>query len=123
MACAFAGLVRGPARCTRLLHDRFQRLGLLAEHGLEGYPKTSGGRGLHVYVPIVRGPTQKQVWTFAKKLAQALEARGQREEATLLYSALAAKSSPMAPHSQAQKAAGQPVGALLPVGERLAGVL
>ncbi|GIG40862.1 non-homologous end-joining DNA ligase [Cellulomonas phragmiteti] len=25
---------------------------LLAEHGLEGYPKTSGGRGLHVFVPI-----------------------------------------------------------------------
>ena len=26
---------------------------LLAEHGLEGVPKTSGGRGLHVFVPIV----------------------------------------------------------------------
>jgi bifunctional non-homologous end joining protein LigD len=25
-----------------------------------------------VYVPIVRGPTQKQVWTFAKAFAQAL---------------------------------------------------
>lgn len=25
---------------------------LLAEHGLEGHPKTSGGRGLHVFVPI-----------------------------------------------------------------------
>src|SRR5205823_225123 len=25
-----------------------------------------------VYVPIVRGPTQKQVWTFAKQLAQTL---------------------------------------------------
>ena len=26
---------------------------LLAEHGLEGVPKTSGGRGLHVFVPVV----------------------------------------------------------------------
>ncbi len=31
--------------------------------------KTTGSRGLHVYVPIVRGPTQKQVWGFAKALA------------------------------------------------------
>jgi len=27
-----------------------------------------------VYVPIVRGPLQKQVWTFAKELARALAA-------------------------------------------------
>src|SRR5947209_19454507 len=27
--------------------------------------KTTGSKGLHVYVPIVRGPEQKQVWTFA----------------------------------------------------------
>ena len=31
--------------------------------------KTSGSKGLHVYVPIQRGPTQKQVWTIAKALA------------------------------------------------------
>ena len=31
--------------------------------------KTTGSKGIHVYVPIVRGPTQKQVWTFAKELA------------------------------------------------------
>ncbi len=37
--------------------------------------KTTGSKGLHVYVPIVRGPVQKQVWTFAKALAQELARR------------------------------------------------
>ena len=37
--------------------------------------KTTGSRGLHVYVPIVRGPVQKDVWTFAKALAVELTAR------------------------------------------------
>lgn len=37
--------------------------------------KTSGSKGLHVYVPIVRGPVQKLVWTFAKALAVELAAR------------------------------------------------
>jgi len=40
--------------------------------GMTAYAKTTGSRGLHVYVPIVRGPTQKQVWQFAKELAQSL---------------------------------------------------
>lgn len=39
------------------------------------FVKTTGSKGMHVYVPIVRGPTQKQVWTFAKALAQTLAAR------------------------------------------------
>jgi bifunctional non-homologous end joining protein LigD len=37
--------------------------------------KTTGSRGLHVYVPIVRGPSQKDVWTFAKALASELARR------------------------------------------------
>ena len=37
--------------------------------------KTTGSRGLHVYVPIVREPVQKEVWTFAKALAVELAAR------------------------------------------------
>jgi bifunctional non-homologous end joining protein LigD len=40
--------------------------------GMPSYAKTTGSRGVHVYIPIVRGPTQKQVWTFAKAMAQTL---------------------------------------------------
>ncbi len=35
--------------------------------------KTTGSSGMHVYVAIVRGPMQKEVWTFAKAFAQTLE--------------------------------------------------
>jgi bifunctional non-homologous end joining protein LigD len=42
---------------------------------MRSFVKTTGSKGLHVYVPIVRGPVQKQVWTFAKALAQELAAR------------------------------------------------
>lgn len=38
------------------------------------YAKTTGSKGIHVYVPIERGPTQKQVWGFAKQFAHALAA-------------------------------------------------
>jgi bifunctional non-homologous end joining protein LigD len=40
--------------------------------------KTTGSRGIHVYVPIVRGPTQKQVWTFTKEIAKVLESHAPR---------------------------------------------
>jgi len=39
------------------------------------FPKTTGSKGIHVYIPIVRGPVQKKVWTFAKAIALELEAR------------------------------------------------
>ena len=34
--------------------------------------KTTGSKGIHLYVPIVRGPVQKQVWQFAKTVAETL---------------------------------------------------
>ena len=40
--------------------------------------KTTGSKGMHLYVPIVRGPLQKDVWTFAKALAQTLAERHPR---------------------------------------------
>ena len=45
----------------------------LRDLGIDAYPKTSGSAGIHVYVPIERGPTQKEVWTFAKAFAQTME--------------------------------------------------
>jgi bifunctional non-homologous end joining protein LigD len=42
---------------------------------IRSYPKTTGSKGIHVYVPIVRGPLQKEVWTFAKAIAIELESR------------------------------------------------
>jgi bifunctional non-homologous end joining protein LigD len=41
--------------------------------GMRPAAKTSGSSGMHVYVGIVRGPRQKEVWTFAKAFAQTLE--------------------------------------------------
>ena len=49
-----------------LVHEALTALGMPA------VAKTTGSRGVHVYVPIVRGPTQKTVWAFAKQFAQAL---------------------------------------------------
>jgi bifunctional non-homologous end joining protein LigD len=43
--------------------------------GMAPLVKTSGSKGLHVYVPIVRGPDQKSVWTLAKALAVELASR------------------------------------------------
>lgn len=39
---------------------------------MPSYAKTTGSKGIHIYVPIQRGPTQKQVWTFAKELSHAI---------------------------------------------------
>ncbi len=46
----------------------------LAALKMKSYAKTTGSKGIHVYVPIVRGPTQKEVWTVAKEVALVLEA-------------------------------------------------
>lgn len=54
--------------------ERVRETALLLRQTLEAldmpcYAKTTGSRGIHVYVPIVRGPLQKDVWGFAKAVA------------------------------------------------------
>jgi bifunctional non-homologous end joining protein LigD len=39
---------------------------------IPSFVKTTGSKGIHIYIPIKRGPTQKQVWTFAKEFAHAV---------------------------------------------------
>ncbi len=43
--------------------------------GMTPLAKTTGSSGIHIYVPIVRGPLQKQVWAFAKEFARVMESR------------------------------------------------
>jgi bifunctional non-homologous end joining protein LigD len=46
--------------------------------GMRPLVKSSGSEGLHLYIPIVRGPAQKEVWGFARRLAEELERRHPR---------------------------------------------
>ena len=46
----------------------------LDDAGLVSFPKTSGSRGLHVFVPLRRGPSFEQVRSFATKLCERLAA-------------------------------------------------
>src|SRR6185437_10804884 len=52
-----------------LLRDYF------SERKVESFPKTSGSRGIHVYIPIQRGPLQKEVWAKAKSVAREIAGR------------------------------------------------
>jgi bifunctional non-homologous end joining protein LigD len=59
---------------------RVRETALLVREALEALgmtvlAKTTGSSGIHLYVPIVRGPLQKEVWKFAKELARVMEAR------------------------------------------------
>lgn len=48
---------------------------VLAELGLTTFPKTSGGKGVQVYLPLNRPTDYGQVGAFAKAVAQILERR------------------------------------------------
>jgi DNA ligase D len=47
------------AKAAAVLRD------VLEELRLRSYPKTSGGRGLHIFVPLKLGPSQEEVRAFA----------------------------------------------------------
>jgi len=60
--------------------ERVLEAGLILREALDtlkipSLVKTTGSKGLHVYAPIVRGPVQKEVWTFTKALGHELASR------------------------------------------------
>jgi len=48
---------------VRLVHEKLEAI------GLEGYPKTTGGDGMHLYIPLEPVYTYEQVRSFAEVLA------------------------------------------------------
>jgi len=57
------------ASFARVLETALVVRDALVARGMEPLVKTSGSTGVHVYVGIRRGPLQKEVWRFAKRLA------------------------------------------------------
>jgi len=49
--------------------------GVLDEIGMEGYPKTTGGRGMHVYVPVEPDYSYEQTRAFAEVIARIVARR------------------------------------------------
>ena len=45
-----------------LVHDKLEKI------GMAGYPKTTGGDGMHIYIPVEEGYTYEQARTFAEIL-------------------------------------------------------
>lgn len=63
-------------RAVRELRDR------LAELGLESFPRTTGGKGLHLVVPLERGPRWDEAKEFAHAVAKAHESDDRRRITT-----------------------------------------
>jgi bifunctional non-homologous end joining protein LigD len=51
----------------------------LDELGLKSYPKTSGSRGMHIFIPIRMGPTADQVLKFAEAFSAKMAKRHPKE--------------------------------------------
>ncbi len=62
----------GPTRFEIVREAALVVKAALDELAMPAFAKTSGSSGIHVYVPIVRGPVQKDVWHFAKAFAFAV---------------------------------------------------
>jgi bifunctional non-homologous end joining protein LigD len=67
-----SGTFADAARAGRLLRK------ILDELDLRGYAKTSGGRGLHVLVPLRRGPRQDEVRATAQAVGRTMADRAPR---------------------------------------------
>ena len=59
-----SGKFSDAAKAGTILHE------ILNELRIRSYPKTSGGKGLHVFIPLKHGPNQEQVREFAHQISQ-----------------------------------------------------
>ncbi len=57
---------------ARIVRDR------LAEIGFESFVKTTGGKGLHVVMPLVPGPSWDECAAFSRAVSEAIAARDRR---------------------------------------------
>jgi bifunctional non-homologous end joining protein LigD len=57
-----------------VVETAFKLRGLLRKEGLDSWPKVTGGKGLHVVVPIERGITHDEARLYCKDLAGRLAA-------------------------------------------------
>jgi bifunctional non-homologous end joining protein LigD len=64
-----SGTFADAARAGRVLKE------ILDEEGIRSYPKTSGSRGLHVFVPLAAGATQDATRGFAADVGRRLAGR------------------------------------------------
>jgi bifunctional non-homologous end joining protein LigD len=66
----------GPgANFEKVRQVAFRVRDILGALDMPTYPKTTGSKGIHIYIPIKREPLQKEVWAFAKAIAFELESR------------------------------------------------
>jgi len=71
--------------------------------------KTTGSKGIHIYIPIKRGPTQKQVWKFAKEFSYAVASQAPKL-LTAIYQASKRPKNAVEGTVFARRAAGASVG-------------
>jgi bifunctional non-homologous end joining protein LigD len=64
-----SGRFADAAKAARILRE------ILEELRIRSYPKTSGGKGLHVFIPLKRGPKQDEVREFAHRIGQEMAKR------------------------------------------------
>ncbi len=64
-----------PATLLECIEIGLKLRDLLQELGLRSFPKTSGGKGLHVYIPLNTPVTYDQTKPFAHAIAQLMEKR------------------------------------------------
>ncbi len=64
-----------PAKLLECIEIGLKLRDLLQELGLRSFPKTSGGKGLHVYIPLNTPVTYDQTKPFAHAIAQLMEKR------------------------------------------------